>query len=73
MAEHSDSRTTKLYEDFQDEIAEVYITQTSLEKQVWQLFFDVASRIGPRGNIIARVRVVLISLQLHDSSRIFVS
>jgi len=30
---------------------------------VWQLFFDGASRTGPRGNIIARVGLVLVSLQ----------
>jgi len=30
---------------------------------VWQLFFDGALRTGPRENIIARVGVVLVSLQ----------
>ena len=28
---------------------------------MWQLFFDGASRIGPEGNFVAGVRVVLIS------------
>jgi len=61
LAENPDPRTIKLYEDFSDEIAEVCMTQTSFEEQVWQLFFDDASRTGPRGNIIVRVRIVLVS------------
>jgi len=40
LAEHPDSRAIRLYEDLSDEIAEVYMTQTSFEEQVWQLFFD---------------------------------
>ena len=55
LAEHPDPRTTKLYEDLPDEIAEVCMTQTPFEEQVWQLFFDGASRTGPRGSIVARV------------------
>jgi len=39
------------------------MTQTSFEEQVWQLFFDGASRTGPQGNIIAGVGVVLFSSQ----------
>ena len=63
MTEHSDPRTTKLYEDLSDEIAKVCITQASLEEQVWKLFFDGASRTNRRGNIIAGVGVVLVSPQ----------
>ena len=55
LAEHPNPRTTKLYEDFSDEIAEVCIIQTSFEEQVWQLFFDDASRMSPTRNIIAGV------------------
>jgi len=65
LAEHPDPRTTKLYEDLSDEVAEVCFTQTSFERQVWQLFFDCASRTGPRGNIVAGVGVVLVSLQSY--------
>jgi len=54
---------TKLYEDLSDEIAEVCLTQMSLEGHVWQLFFNGALRTGARGNIIAGVGVVLISPQ----------
>jgi len=32
LAEHPDSRTTKLYEDLPDEITEVCITQTSFKE-----------------------------------------
>ena len=60
LAEHPDPRATKLYEDLPDEIAEVYMTQMSLEEQVWKLFFDGASRTSPRGNIVAGVGVVLV-------------
>jgi len=48
-------QTMKLYEDLPDEITEVCLTKTSFEGQVWQLFFDGASRIGPRANIVAGV------------------
>jgi len=71
LAEHPDPRAFKLYEDLPDEIAEVYLTQTSFEGQVWQLFFDGTSRTGPRGNIVAGVGVVLISPQNYVIPRAF--
>ena len=49
LAEHPDPRVTKLYENLPDEVAEVCLTETSFEGQVWQLFFDGASRMGLRG------------------------
>ena len=52
---HPDPRATELYEDLPDEVAEVCTTQTSFERQVWQLFFDGASRTGPQGHIVAEV------------------
>ena len=61
LAEHPDPTATKFYEDLPDEVVEVCLTQTSFERQVWQLFFDGASRTGPRENIIAGVGVVLVS------------
>ena len=36
LAEHPDLRVTKLYEDLPDEVAEVCLTQTSFEDQVWK-------------------------------------
>jgi len=63
LAEHPDPRATRLYKDLSNEIDEVYMTQTSFEEQDWQLFFDGTLRLGPTGNIVARVGVVLISPQ----------
>ena len=71
LAEHPDLRATKLYEDLPDEVTEVCLTQISFEGQVWKLFFDGASRMGPRGNIIARVGVVLVSPQNYIIPRAF--
>ena len=65
LAEHPDQRTIKLYEDFSDEVAEVCLTQTSFEGQVWQLFLDGTSRADPQGNIVAEVEVVLVSSQSY--------
>ena len=61
LAEHPDLRATELYKDLPDEVAKFYLTQTSFKGQVWQFFFDGASRTGPRGHIIAGVGVVLVS------------
>jgi len=47
LAKDPDSRAIKLYEDLPDEVAEVCLTLTSFKGQVWQLFFDGASRTGP--------------------------
>ena len=58
---HPDPRTIKLYKDLPDEVAEVYLTQTSFEGWVWQLFFYDASRTGPQENIVEGVGVVLVS------------
>ena len=63
LAEHPDPRAAKLYEDLPDEVAEVCLTQTSFEGQVWQLFFDGASRMSPKGHTVAGVGVVLVSPQ----------
>ena len=35
LAEHPDLRVTELYEDLSDEVAEVCLTETSFEGQVW--------------------------------------
>ena len=49
LAEHPDPRAIKLYEVLPDEVVEVCTTQTSFERQVWQFFFDGASRTGRKG------------------------
>ena len=71
LAEHLDPRTTKLYKDLSDEVTEVCLTQTYFEGQVWQLFFNGASRTGPRGNIVAGVGVVLVPPQNYVIPRAF--
>ena len=71
LAEHPVPETSKLYEDLPDEIAEVCMTQASFENQVWQMFFDGASRAGPNGKIVAGVGVVLVSPQSYVLPRAF--
>ena len=71
LAEHPNPRVTKFYENLPDEVAEVCLTQTAFERQVWQLFFDGASRTGPRGNVIAGVGIVLVSSQNYVIPRVF--
>ena len=71
LAEYPDPRTIKLYEDLPYEVAEIYITQTYFKEQLWQLFFDGASKTGPRGNIVAGVGVVLVSSQNYVIPRAF--
>ena len=44
---------------------ETYEANVISQPQVWQMFFDGASRSSPRGGIIAGVGVVLISPQNH--------
>jgi len=54
--------SSKLHEDILNEVIEANITSSD---DIWQLFFDGASKTGPKGKIIARVRVVFISLENH--------
>jgi len=56
LAAHPVPESLKLHEDIPDEVFEFYITS---EDEVWQMFFDGASRIGPKGKIIVGVGVVL--------------
>ena len=71
FAEHSDPKMIKLYEDLPDEVTEVCLTQTSFDGQMWQLFFDGASKMGPRGNNHSRSGVVLASPQNYVIPRSF--
>jgi len=71
LAEHPDPKATELYEVLPDEVTEVCTTQTSFERQLWQLFFDGASRTGSQGHVIAGVGVVLISPQNYVIPRAF--
>jgi len=49
LAAHPVSESSKFHEDIPDEVFESNITS---EDEVWQIFFDGASRIGPKGKII---------------------
>ena len=73
LAEHPYLRATKLYEDLPDEVAEVCLTQTSFEGQVWRHFFNGASRASSRGKIVAGVGVVLISPQNYMISCVLIN
>ena len=55
LADHPVPGTSKFYVDLPDEIAEVNIINASSKEQVWQLFFDRASRTNPEENIIGGV------------------
>jgi len=52
LAAHPVSESSKLHEGIPDEFIKVNITSSD---DVWQLFFDGASRTGPKGKIVARV------------------
>jgi len=71
LTDHPVSGTSKFYDDLPDEIAEVNSINASSEEQVWQLFFDRASRTNPEGNIIAGMGVVLISPHNYMIPRAF--
>jgi len=47
LADYPVPETSKLYVDLPDEIAEVNLINASSKEQVWQLFFDGASRTNP--------------------------
>src|SRR3954464_6236154 len=61
----------RLYEDIPDESAKVHLAQTTLEDQVWQMFFDRASRVNPSGDLAAGVGIALFSPHHHVIPRAF--
>ena len=68
LAAHPVPEHSKLHEDIPNEVFDSNVTS---EDEVWQMFFDGASRIGPKGRIIAGVGVVFISPQNHVLPRAF--
>ena len=68
LVAHPILERSKLHEDIPDEIFESNITS---EDEVWQMFFDGASRINTKGKIIAGMGVVFISPQNHVLLRHF--
>ena len=51
----------KTYDDLPDEIVKINLINASPKEQVWQLFFDRASRTNPEGNIVVGVGEYLFS------------
>jgi len=68
LAAHPVLENSKLHEDIPNEIFESNMTS---EDEVWQMFFDGASRTDPKGRIIAGVGVVFISPQNHVLPQVF--
>ena len=66
LAAHPVSESSKLHEDVPDE---VFKSNMISEHEVWQMFFDGASR--SKGKTIAGVRVVFTSPQNHVLPRAF--
>jgi len=62
LAAHPILESSKLHEDIPDELFESNMIS---EDEVWQVFFDGASRTGSKGKIIAGVGVVFVSPQNH--------
>src|SRR4051812_32256447 len=71
MAENPKPGSGRLYEDIPDESAEVHLAQTTLEDQVWQMFFDEASRVNLSKDLVAGVEIVLVSPHHHVIPRAF--
>jgi len=55
LAAHPVSETSKLHEDILDEVIEANMTSSD---DVWQMFFDGASRTGSKGKIIIGMGVI---------------
>ena len=68
LAAHPILENSKLHEDILDEIIESNMTSSD---DVWQIFFDGASRIGSKGKIIAGVGVIFDSSENHALPRAF--
>jgi len=71
LADHPVPGSLKFYDDIPDEIVEVNATHVSSEEQVWQLFFNRASRTKHGENIVTVVRVVLVSPHNYVIPRAF--
>src|SRR5438045_9334146 len=71
MAENPTPGSGRLYEDIPDESAKVHLAQTTLEDQVWQMFFDGESRVNHSGDLAAGVGIVLVSTQHNILLRVF--
>ena len=68
LAAHPVPKSSKLHEDISNKIFESNMIS---EDEVWQMFFDGASRTGPKSKITASVGVVFLSPQNHVLPRAF--
>ena len=68
LAAHPIPETSKLLEDIPDEVIKANMTSSD---DVWQMFFDGASRTGSKGKIVDRVGVIFVSPENHVLSRAF--
>ena len=62
LADHPVPEISKLNEDILDKIIEANMTSSD---DIWQMFFDGASRTGSKGKIIAGMGVIFVSLENH--------
>ncbi|XP_020262909.1 uncharacterized protein LOC109838892 [Asparagus officinalis] len=62
LAKHPIPKPSKLYEDISDEVIE---SNVILDHQIWQLYFNSASRCSYKGVVIVGVGVVLIDPYGH--------
>jgi len=68
LAAHSLLETSNLHEDITDEVIKANMTTID---DIWQRFFDRASRMGSKGKIITGVGVVFVLSNVHVLSRAF--
>ena len=68
LATHPVLETLKLHKDVPGEVIEANMTS---KDEVWQMFFNYASRMGPKGMTIAGVGVVFVSPHNHVLPRSF--
>ena len=68
LAAHLVLKTSKLYKDISNEVIEANMTSRD---EVWQMFFDGASRTGSKGKIIVRVGLVFVSPNDHVLTHAF--
>ena len=68
LAAHPVSETSKPHEDITDEVIKANMTSSN---DVWQIFFDGASRTSSKGNIITGVGVIFVLPDNHVLPRAF--
>ena len=70
LAAHPVPKTSKLHENIPDEVIKANMAS---DDEVWQMFFDDASRMGPKDKIVVGVGVAFVSPHNHVLPRAFSS